>query len=161
HTMRLAVWTVLFVIVNQVAYVVVTRLATGGSAEGGTGAIVYANTFLVTMLPHGIITVSLVTALLPRLSAYAAEERMDRVGVTRASALRSARVVVLPCAALLAVVGGDMANVMFGWGAGGGAYSTYAPGLAVFAVGLVFFTVHYFMLRGFYSLAQTRTVFRV
>ncbi|WP_239455451.1 murein biosynthesis integral membrane protein MurJ [Nocardioides gilvus] len=161
HTMRLAVWTVLFIVVNQAAYVVVINQASGGAADGGTGVTVYANTFLVTMLPHGIITVSLVTALLPRLSAYAAEGRTDRVGVMLASTLRTAMVVVLPYAALLAVVGGDMANVMFGTGAGEGAYATYAPGLAVFAVGLVFFTIHYFMLRGFYSLEQTRTVFLV
>ena len=32
HTLRLGVWTVLFVVVNQIAYVVVQRLATGGAA---------------------------------------------------------------------------------------------------------------------------------
>ena len=33
------------------------------------------------------------------------------------------------------------------------------PSLALFGAGLVFFTVHYLMLRGFYALEQTRTVF--
>ena len=44
HTLRLGVWTVLFVVVNQVAYTVVVRLAssgtvdpTGGSDGEGTG----------------------------------------------------------------------------------------------------------------------------
>ncbi|WP_239021695.1 murein biosynthesis integral membrane protein MurJ [Nocardioides jishulii] len=161
HTFRLAVWTVLFVVVNQAAYVVVTRLATRGSADGGTGATVYGNTYLLTMLPHGIVTVSLVTALLPRLSAYAADGSLGRVGTTLASTLRTAMLVVLPYAALLAVIGGDMANVIFGFGAGQGAFASYRPGLAVFAVALVFFTVHFFMLRGFYALEQTRTVFLV
>ena len=32
HTLRLGVWTVLFVVVNQVAYTVVVRLASGGTA---------------------------------------------------------------------------------------------------------------------------------
>lgn len=161
HTLKLGVWTVLFVIVNQAAYVVVTKLATSGSADGGTGAIVYANSYLVTMLPHGIVTVSLVTALLPRLSEYAAEGDLSRVGVTLASTMRTAMVVVLPYAALLVVIGSDIANVIFGLGAGKGAFAAYGPGLAVFGVALVLFTVHFFMLRGFYALEQTRTVFFV
>ena len=36
---------------------------------------------------------------------------------------------------------------------------SYAPSLALFGIGLVFFTVHYLMLRGFYALERTRTVF--
>src|SRR5690606_9275253 len=117
-----------------------------------TGATVYANSFLVTMLPHGIITVSLVTALLPRLSTYAAEDRPERIGVTLASTLRTAMLVVLPFAALLPVLGGDMANVIYGFGAGKGSSGDYALTLAVFGAALVVFTIHYFMLRGFYSL---------
>src|SRR3954454_4074625 len=37
HTLRLGVWTVLFVIVNQIAYTVVVRLASGGTARGACG----------------------------------------------------------------------------------------------------------------------------
>ena len=161
HTFKLAIWTVLFVIVNQAAYVVVTNRATGGTAEGGPGAVVYATSFLVMMVPHGIVTVSLVTALLPRLSAYAADGRTDRMGTTLASTMRTAMVVVLPFAALMPVVGGDMANVLFGYGAGEGSALAYARTLGVFGAGLVAFTVHYFMLRGFYALEQTRTVFYI
>ena len=63
-------WTVLFVVVNQVAYTVVVRLASGGTADGGdgTGYSIYSSTFLIVMVPHSIITVSLATAILPRLS---------------------------------------------------------------------------------------------
>ncbi len=79
HTLRLGVWTVLFVVVNQVAYTVVVRIAssgtvdpTGGGSAEGTGYTVYSNSFLLTMVPHAIITVSLATAMLPLLSSYAA-----------------------------------------------------------------------------------------
>ena len=37
----------------------------------------------------------------------------------------------------------------------------FAVSLALFAPGLVFFTTHYLMLRGFYALERTRTVFWV
>ena len=84
HTLRLGVWTVLFVVVNQVAYTVVVRLASGGTAPAacghrghaprdGTGYTVYAAAFLFVMVPHAIVTVSLATAILPRLSAKAAD----------------------------------------------------------------------------------------
>jgi putative peptidoglycan lipid II flippase len=51
-----------------------------------------------------------------------------------------------------------VANVLFGW-ATNDAASLFAPTVAVFAPGLVFFTVHYMMLRGFYALERTRQVF--
>ena len=38
-------------------------------------------------------------------------------------------------------------------------YGNFAPSLALFALGLVLFTAHYLVLRGFYALEQNRRVF--
>ena len=38
HTLRLGIWTVLVVVVNQIAYTVVVRLASGGTAQAATNA---------------------------------------------------------------------------------------------------------------------------
>ena len=161
HTLRLGAWTVLFVIVNQVAYTVVVRLASTGTAssDDGTGYWIYSATFLIVMVPHSVVTVSLATAILPRLSARAAED--DRAGVARSltDTLRTALAVVIPFALLLPVIAGDLARVIWGYGASAGRTDLYAPSLALFGGGLVFFTVHYLMLRGFYALELTRTVF--
>ena len=162
HTLRLAVWTVLFVVVNQVAYTVVVRLASSGtatSAEDGTGYSVYSSTFLIMMVPHSVVTVSLATAILPRLSARAAED--DRAGLAHslAETLRSALAVVIPFALLLPVIATDLSRLVWGYGAAADKFDLYAPSLALFGPGLVFFTVHYLMLRGFYALELTRTVF--
>lgn len=161
HTLRLGIWTVLFVVVNQIAYVVVVRLLSDGTARGEAGQFVYSNAYMITLLPHGVITVSLVTALLPRLSAFAAEARGRDLARTLTSTLRTALVLVLPFAAVLPVLGTDVANVLYGYGASKGSAQAYAGALAFFGVALVFFTVHYFMLRGFYALEQTRTVFLI
>ncbi|MEN8673445.1 murein biosynthesis integral membrane protein MurJ [Nocardioides sp.] len=163
QTFRLGLWTVLFVIVNQIAYTVVVRLASGGAAAGGdgTGYTVYSSAFLIVMVPHSIITVSLATAILPRLSARAADGDLRGLGTTLAASLRTALAVVVPVAALLPLVALDAAHVIWGYGAASDGYERYAPSLALFAPGLVFFTVHYLMLRGFYALEQTRTVFLV
>jgi putative peptidoglycan lipid II flippase len=110
------------------------------------------------MVPHSIITVSLATAILPTISAYASEDRLRELGTTIGSTLRTALAVVLPIAAFLPVLAYDVANVLFGWGEEDSP-GRFAPTLAVFAPALVFFTVHYLMLRGFYALEQTRRVF--
>ena len=162
HTLSLGLWTVAFVIVNQVAYAVVVNQASGGTVSDpdGTGITVYSNAFLIMMVPHSIVTVSLATAILPKISALAADDRLGDLGRTIGSTLRTSLVLVLPIAALLPVLAPDVSNVLFGWGAGGYEKAQrFAPTLALFAPGLVFFTVHYLMLRGFYALEQTRRVF--
>ncbi|EGD45203.1 integral membrane protein MviN [Nocardioidaceae bacterium Broad-1] len=159
QTAKLGIWTVLFVVVNQIAYTIVTRLASTGSAADGTGYTVYSNSFLVTQVPHSIITVSLATAILPILSRHGAAGELPELGRTLSRQLRNALAIVIPIAALLPVLSEDIAHLLFGYGAGADAFKTYAPTLSVFAVGLVFFTIHYLLLRGFYSLEQNRTVF--
>jgi len=163
HTFRLGLWTVLFVIVNQIAYTVVVRLASSGTADpaggDGTGYSIYSQTFILMMVPHSVITVSLATAILPRLASRAAED--DRAGVARSlsETLRSALAVVIPFALVLPLISVNVAHVIWGYGASADQFKAYAPSLALFGIGLVFFTVHYLMLRGFYALERTRTVF--
>jgi putative peptidoglycan lipid II flippase len=159
HTLGLGIWTVLFVIVNQVAYTVVVRLATTGSGKHGTGYTNYTNSFLLTQVPHSIITVSLATAVLPTLSArvVAIDPRGFAYGVIRT--LRSSLAIVLPFAALLPVLATDLAHVLFGFGASAEEFKTYGPTIAMFAPGLFFFTMQYVLLRGFYALERNKTVF--
>jgi putative peptidoglycan lipid II flippase len=161
HTLRLAVWTVLFVVVTQLAYMYVVRLASGGTADGGdgTGYMIYSTGLLLMMVPHSIVTVSLATAILPRISSLAHDGDLPAVGRTVGSTLRTALALVLPFAALLPIVAGDVANGLFGWGSTDP--GLFAPTIAVFAPALVPFTIHYLMLRGFYALEATRLAFFV
>src|SRR3954454_14740256 len=169
HTLRLGVWTVLFVIVNQVAYTVVVRLASGGTARGAcgqghpvqdsTGYTVYAAAFLFVMVPHAIITVSLATAILPRLSAKAADGDLTGLAGTLAGTLRTALAVVIPFALALPLLAYDAAKALLGYGATAATFDHYVPSMILFGPGIVFFTVHYLMLRGFYALELNRTVF--
>ncbi len=174
HTLRLGIWTVLFVIVNQVAYTVVVRLASGGTARAAcgqphhhaqvsdaTGYTVYAAAFLFVMVPHAIITVSLATAILPRLSAKAADGDLSGLAGTLAGTLRTALAVVIPFALGLPLLAYDASKVLFGYGATASTFDHYVPSMILFGPGIVFFTVHYLMLRGFYALELNRTVFFV
>ena len=172
HTLRLGIWTVAFVMVNQVAYTVVVRLASSGTADAalacgqssagsGTGYTIYSGAFLLVMVPHAIATVSLATAVLPRLSRAAAANDLPRLAEQVASTTRTALALIVPFALLLPAIALPLANVVWGYAAASRTYSDFAVSLSLFAPGLVFFTVHYLMLRGFYALERTRTVFWV
>ena len=168
RTLRLGAWTVLFVVVNQIAYTVVVRLATSGSAQAVTertdnaaGYTVYANAFLLVMVPHSVVTVSLATATLPAVSRLAADGRLADVGAELVSSVRLALTAIVPFAVALATLGPSLAAVVFGWGAAQGQTLPLGLTLVAFAPGLVLFTVHYLTLRGFYALEDTRTPFLV
>jgi putative peptidoglycan lipid II flippase len=171
HTLRPGTWTVLFVIVNQVAYTVVVRIASSGTADAvgracgegqeGTGYTIYSTAFLLVMVPHSIATVSLATAMLPRLSSYAADADLRGVASNVASTLRTTYALIIPFALLLPLIALDLSNLMIGYGAARRSVPDFAFALALFAPGLVLFTTHYLMLRGFYALERTRTVFWV
>jgi putative peptidoglycan lipid II flippase len=159
HTLSLGKWTVLFVVVTQLAYLVVVNLASGGTVEGGdgTGYTIYANGMLLMMVPHSIVTVSLATAILPRISAMAAERHLAGIGHTVGSTLRTSLAFVLPFAVLVPILAHDIARGLFGWGSTDP--DLIAPTIALFAPALVPFTVHYLALRGFYALEANRRVF--
>jgi putative peptidoglycan lipid II flippase len=170
HTFRLGVWTALFVVVNQIAYTVVVRIASSGTIQSahacgqssqGTGYTVYSGAFMLAMVPHAVITVSLATAVLPRLSAFAADGNLRALGDAVSTTLRSTYALVLPLLALLPVVAPDLASIVWGYGSASDTYTRFVTTLSLFTIGLFFFTTHYLMLRGFYALEQTRRVFSI
>ena len=172
HTFRLGAWTLGFVLVNQVAYTVVVRLASGGTAaslgsggSGGdaaaTGYTVYSGSFLLAMVPHAIATVSLATAVLPRLSRLATDADLRGLAGQIAATTRTALALILPFALVLPAIALPLSDIVFGYGAASETYEGFSTTLIAFGPGLVFFTVHYLTLRGFYALERNRTVFFV
>lgn len=165
---RLGLWTIAFVLVNQVAYLFVVRTATGGAAgalvdasTSGAGYSVYANAMLIMMVPHSVITVSLATALLPQLSDHAADGDLALVRERLTDAIRVCLAVIVPVAALLAALSVPFVRLLFDHGAATDDTGELAATLAALVPGLIAFTVHYMVLRGFYALQDTRTPFFV
>ncbi|MET7503604.1 murein biosynthesis integral membrane protein MurJ [Streptomyces microflavus] len=165
--MRSAGWLVLLVLTNQLAYWVVTRLSTTAGQEafeqqvaGGAGYTAYSYAYQLWVVPQGIITVSLVTALMPRMSRAAADG--DLAGVRRdvAYALRTSAAVVVPAATALLVLAPWVMGSVFGYGRTTGADITVMAGIMVaFAPGLIAFSGQYVLSRGFYAMSDTRTPF--
>ncbi|WP_123969293.1 murein biosynthesis integral membrane protein MurJ [Streptomyces sp. TLI_185] len=158
-----AKWTLLFVLANQVSLAVITNYANSADAQrpkAGVGYSAYTYAQTIWMLPQSIVTVSLVTALLPRMSRAAAEGRVADLRADLSRALRVSGVVVVPAAFLFLALGPQIATLMFAHGASS---STIAqPGghmLQAFALGLIPFSAQYLLLRGFYAFEDTRTPF--
>ncbi|MEW5654361.1 murein biosynthesis integral membrane protein MurJ [Streptomyces cinereoruber] len=161
--LRSAGWLVLLVLTNQGAYWVTTWIATsagGSAADGGSGLAAYNNAYLLWAVPHGIVTVSLVTALLPRMSGAAADG--DLAGVRRdvSYALRTSSAAVVPAACALLALAVPLMTVVFRYGAtDDDDIRAMSWILMALAPGLIALSGQYVCTRAFYALRDTRTPF--
>jgi putative peptidoglycan lipid II flippase len=157
----LAKWTVLFVLANQAGALVVTQLSTSAgkaSPVEGTGFAAYANAQLIWGLPQAIITVSLMAALLPRISRSAAEGDGGAVRDDISQGLRTTAVAIVPIAFGFLALGIPMCTLIFG-STGTGEATNMGFMLMAFALGLIPYSVQYVVLRAFYAYEDTRTPF--
>ncbi|WP_405972966.1 murein biosynthesis integral membrane protein MurJ [Streptomyces sp. NBC_00988] len=157
----LAKWTVLFVLANQAGAIVVSQLSTAAgksSPVDGTGFAAYANAQLIWGLPQAIITVSLMAALLPRISRSAAEGDGGAVRDDISQGLRTTAVAIVPIAFGLLALGIPMCTLIFG-SSGISSATNMGFMLMAFALGLIPYSVQYVVLRAFYAYEDTRTPF--
>ncbi|CAM5719337.1 Murein biosynthesis integral membrane protein MurJ OS=Streptomyces alboniger OX=132473 GN=murJ PE=4 SV=1 [Streptomyces alboniger] len=158
-----AKWTLLFVLANQVALAVVTNYANAADQElpqAGAGYSAYTYAQTIWLLPQSIVTVSLVTAVLPRMSRAVAEGRLTDLRADLSRVLRISGVVIVPAAFLFLALGPQIASLLFAHGASDAA-SVRPLGhmLQAFGLGLIPFSAQYLLLRGFYAFEDTRTPF--
>ena len=157
----LAKWTILFVLANQAGALVVTQLSTAAGVDSdvdGTGFAAYANAQLIWGLPQAIITVSLMAALLPRLSRSAAEGDSGAVRDDISQGLRTTAVAIVPIAFGFLALGIPMCTLMFGT-SGASEATNMGFMLMAFGLGLIPYSVQYVVLRAFYAYEDTRTPF--
>jgi|RhiMetdeSRZDD1v2_1073273.scaffolds.fasta_scaffold59276_2 putative peptidoglycan lipid II flippase len=161
---RAAAWTVLFVLINQIGYLVIVQLATSAGAQAstagldvGVGFTPYTKAHLIMLLPHAIVAVSVVTALLPRMSRSAVDHNLDAVRNDLSHGLRMIAVATVPAACVLLVLGREISTSMYGLftDVANASYIGYV--LQAFAIAVIPFSAQYLLLRGFYSLEDTRT----
>lgn len=162
----LALWTLGLLAANQVAFIVHSRLATTanilatqeGTAEAGIAT--YQKAYLIFFLPHSIVTVSLVTALLPGLSRVAHAHQFDAVGRVLSDTTRTVTALVVPITAVLLPLSPLLAAVLFGYGASG-RDAAFQVGFTTIGMllGLVPFSIYFILLRGWYAMEDTKTPF--
>ncbi|WP_217384021.1 murein biosynthesis integral membrane protein MurJ [Streptomyces sp. NK08203] len=163
RSVHAAKWTLLFVLVNQVALTVVTHFANAADQElpeAGAGYTAYMYAQTIWLLPQSIVTVSLVTALLPRMSRAVAEGRVEDLRADLTRGLRISGVVIVPTAFLFLALGPQIAALLFAHGAADAAsVRPLGQMLQAFGPGLIAFSAQYLLLRGFYAYEDTRTPF--
>ncbi|MEV8517395.1 murein biosynthesis integral membrane protein MurJ [Dactylosporangium sp. NPDC051484] len=151
---RLGGWMLLSVAAAQLLFTVATRSAS--ISVGGISA--FQNAWALFQLPFAVITVSVMTALLPRLSRSAA--RMDHRGITDdlSLAIRLASVAIAPVAAAMVVLGPQIATLLFAHGRStASTVGLVGVLMAGFGLAVVPFTGYSIMLRGFYAMQDTKT----
>ncbi|MGW9120747.1 murein biosynthesis integral membrane protein MurJ [Streptomyces sp. NPDC055663] len=165
--LRAAGWLVTLVLTNQIAYWVVTRLSTtvGQRADdmelaGGAGYTAYSYAFQLWVVPHGIVTVSLVTALMPRMSRAAADGDLPGLRRDVSYALRTSAAAVVPAVALLFALAPWVMGAVYGYGRTDDADIDAMAGMMMaFAPGLIAYSGQYVLSRAFYAMGDTRTPF--
>ena len=163
---RMSGWMFGYVLTTQIAFLVATRVANKAGAEAaqvsqqaaGAGFAAYSNAFALFQLPYAIVGISVITALLPRMSAHASERRYRLVSADFSTATRLASVVVVPAALILAVLGTPLAVGVFGYGSTSIASARYLGEIfAVFSLGLLPYMLFQLQLRVFYAMHDSRT----
>ncbi|MFI7545928.1 murein biosynthesis integral membrane protein MurJ [Actinoplanes sp. NPDC049599] len=156
---RLAGWMLCYVAANQLAVFVVVRVLNGVSGGNNASVLAFNNVYLLTMMAHGIIGVSVMTALLPKMSAAAAEGRHADVSADLSRGIRLTVTALAPIAVAYGVLGVPIAVTLFQ----GGAFTyrdAFATGtvLVVAAFAVIPLSVSYLCTYAFYALQGNKTV---
>lgn len=159
----LAKWTIGIVLLGQTGSLIATRI--GDTMDKrfkgqGVGYTAYMNAQNIWQLPFAVITISVITALLPRMSRHAQAGDRAAVRTSVSYGLRVAAVAIVPCAFALLAFGPQIAAVLFGHGQSDAAMARNTGFmLMALAPGLIPFSAQFVMMRGFYAYEDTRTPF--
>jgi putative peptidoglycan lipid II flippase len=151
---RLSAWTLGYVVTNTVGFGVSFYLA--GGVQGGVTA--YVTAFAFFQLPIGIAAVSIVTALVPRLSAHYVDGDTGAFGADIGRGMRSIALLLLPATAALVVLAHPIVEVLLEHGVvRADSSDLVASVLQMFAIGLLPFSAYQLLMRAFYTRQDART----
>jgi putative peptidoglycan lipid II flippase len=153
----LALWVLGYVAISQIGYVVITRLA-NEVTTAGRGYAVFTNASLLFQMPYGILGVSLLTALMPRMSRAAAHGDRTRVVADLSLGSRLTAVTLVPVTVAFVVLGPAIGTVIYAHGQSTADEARQVGVvLAASAFGLVPFAITMLQLRVFYAVKDART----
>jgi putative peptidoglycan lipid II flippase len=151
---HLAKWVVIYVVANQLGYLVVLILA--ARVKGGYTA--YAAAFMLFQLPHAIFVVSVFTALLPAMSSRWVDGDRNAFRELLARGIRWTAVIVVPAALGYLVLAVPIVRLLLQHGVAGPKSTDLVAGILVFfSLGLFSFSTFQLLLRAYYSMQDTRT----
>jgi putative peptidoglycan lipid II flippase len=149
---KAAGWTFAMLIATQIAGLIEMNVS-NSAGEGYAGSFVMTNAWLIFMLPHGIIAVSIVTAYYTRMAEHAQRGAVADFRDDFSRAARSIMFLIVISSAVVIVVAFPVARVFTS------SYQSLGLVLIAYLIGLVPFSLVFMAQRAFYSLGDTRTPF--
>jgi murein biosynthesis integral membrane protein MurJ len=156
---RMASWMLGYVGSQWAANLVVQRVANSAAAHGATGDgySAYFNSWQLFQLPYAVVGISVISALLPRMSGHATDRRYSLVREDFSTGVRLASVVVIPAAVFLAVLGPPLCEFLFAHGSTSPEKARYIGEVfSAFSLGLEGFMLTQLQLRVFYAFRENR-----
>ena len=151
---RLSMWTFGYVISNQITFAIALVLA--NSVQGGPTA--YFTAFAFFQLPYGIAAVSIMTALVPTLSAQYVDGNDAGFRARTAGGLRAMALLMIPSTATYLILSRPLIRTLLQHGVMQEASSKLvASTLDMLALGLLPFSAFLLLLRAFYARQDTKT----
>ena len=159
----LAGWTLVYVLISQLGYLITVNVATSAAVRSaqagittGVGFTPFTSAYYIMLLPYSVVTISIVTALLPHLSKLAIEKNVEEVKKQLIRAIRMCGVVTVPSSVALLLFGSLMTEVLyFGISLQDSRYIGYV--LSALSLGLVAFSINLILIRGFNAFEDTKT----
>ncbi|WP_372517620.1 lipid II flippase MurJ [Mycobacterium florentinum] len=146
---------VLYVLISQLGLVVGNQIA---STAAASGPAIYNYTWLVLMLPFGMIGVTVLTVVMPRLSRNAAADDTEAVLADLSLATRLTLITLIPIVAFMTVGGPAIGSALFAYGHFGGVDAGYlGAAIALSAFTLIPYGLVLLQLRVFYAREQPWT----
>lgn len=152
-------WMFCYVGVSQIGVMVLLRLLNEANDSGNAAGVQSYNlVYLLLMMAHGIVAVSIITALMPRMSAAAHDRRFGAVAADLSRGTRMSTAVLAPIAVVFAVLPVPVVIALFQHGAvrADDAHRMAAV-LQVAAFALVPFAISQLFTFAFYALPDTKT----
>ncbi|UFT00182.1 murein biosynthesis integral membrane protein MurJ [Nocardia huaxiensis] len=146
---------ILYVLISQVGWMVATRVL---SNVDEAGPAIYQFTWLLLQLPYGVIGVTLLTAIMPRLSRNAAADDTPAVVDDLGTATRLTMIALVPIVTFLTLAGPQIGSALLSYGRFG-AEDAHRLGEAVSwsAFTLIPYALVLIHLRVFYAREQAWT----
>ncbi len=146
---------VLYVLISQVGLIVGNQIA---STAAASGPAIYNYTWLVLMLPFGMIGVTVLTVVMPRLSRNAAADDTPAVLADLSLATRLTMVTLIPTVAFMTVGGPAIGSALFAYGNFGEVDAGYlGMAITLSAFTLLPYALVLLQLRVFYAREQPWT----
>ncbi|MTA27202.1 MAG: murein biosynthesis integral membrane protein MurJ, partial [Actinobacteria bacterium] len=160
---NLAGWTLIYILISQLGYLVTVNVATSAAVrsaqEGitdGVGYTPYTFAYFVMLLPYSIVTISIITAILPHISKLALDGKREEVKSQLMRAIRLVGVITIPSAVAFLLFGPLITEVIFmGIPIADARYIGYV--LSALSFGLVAFSINLILIRGFNAFEDTKT----